>query len=171
MMLNTSAMIEFMEMQKFRQKWIILIVGVIALLSWWAFIQQIVFESPFGSNPAPDYVIYILLAIFGIALPLFIFGYRMETVVNADFILVKMTLLGKRLIQIDEIKECYAREYRPIMEYGGWGWRWSPSMGVAYNVTGNKGVQLKLKNGRMILIGSQRPEQLAERINNLRKGP
>jgi len=170
MMLLVSQMTEFKETQRFRQKWILLLVGFIALLSWWAFVQQVILNAPFGSNPAPNYILYILAALFGFGLPLFIIGYRMETIVNADFILVRMTLLGKKLIRLNDIEKCYYREYRPVMEYGGWGWRWSPRMGVAYNVTGTRGVQLELKNGKKILIGSRQARQLAEKINELRKG-
>lgn len=167
-MLMVSEMTVFKEIQKFRQKWLFLIVGIIAPLSCWAFIQQIILNDPFGNNPAPDYIIYILTALFGIGLPLFIFGYRMETTVTADFILIKMTLLGKKLIRIEDIDKCYYRQYRPIMEYGGWGWRWSLTMGIAYNVSGTEGVQLELKGGRKILIGSRQARELADKINELR---
>jgi uncharacterized integral membrane protein len=169
MMLLVSEMTVFKEIQKFRQKWVLLIVGIVALLTWWAFIQQVIFNDPFGDNPAPDYIIYILTALFGIGLPAFIFGYRMETTITADFILVKMTLLGKKLIRLENIDKCYRRQYRPLMEYGGWGWRWSPTMGIAYNVSGSEGVQLELKGGKKILIGSQQAQKLADKINELRK--
>jgi hypothetical protein len=36
--------------------------------------------------------------------------------------------------------------------------------GWAYNVRGNRGVQLELANGKRILIGSQRAEELAGAI-------
>ncbi len=52
--------------------------------------------------------------------------------------------------------------YSPITEYGGWGIRWSPHRGWAYNVGGSKGVQLGRANGKRILIGSQRADELAQ---------
>lgn len=63
-------------------------------------------------------------------------------------------------IDFDSIATVYARIYRPLGEFGGWGIRWG-SGGKAYNVSGNRGVQLLLKNGKKILIGSQRPDELA----------
>jgi hypothetical protein len=66
----------------------------------------------------------------------------------------------------DQIAECCSRTYRPIHEYGGWGIRFGKS-GKAYNVSGNQGVQLVLSNGKKLLIGSQRPEELASVINAL----
>ena len=63
-----------------------------------------------------------------------------------------------------EIASCEARTYRPIREYGGWGVRWGRS-GKAYNVYGNRGIQLQLADGQRLLIGSQEPETLAAIIN------
>jgi hypothetical protein len=64
-----------------------------------------------------------------------------------------------------EIVSWDARTYRPILEYGGWGIRYSPfGKGWAYNISGNQGVQLELMNGKRILIGSQRAEELARTI-------
>ena len=58
-----------------------------------------------------------------------------------------------------------ARTYRPLLEYGGWGIRYAPfGKGWAYNVHGSQGVQLELTNGKRILIGSQRAEELARAI-------
>ena len=57
-----------------------------------------------------------------------------------------------------------ARTYRPILEYGGWGIRYTMGRGWAYNVSGNQGVQLELASGKRILIGSQRAEELARAI-------
>ena len=56
------------------------------------------------------------------------------------------------------------RQYRPILDYGGWGIRWGPGKGWAYNVSGNRGVQLELLDGKQLLIGSQNPEKLAQMI-------
>jgi hypothetical protein len=63
-------------------------------------------------------------------------------------------------IEFEDIKQCYARKYRPVLEYGGWGIRYSLWNGRAYNIRGNKGVQLVLKNGKKILFGSESPEEL-----------
>jgi hypothetical protein len=68
-----------------------------------------------------------------------------------------------REIRFQDIRRCAARTYRPIREYGGWGIR-AGRRGTAYNVSGNRGVQLELANGKPVLIGSQRAEELAQAI-------
>ena len=61
-------------------------------------------------------------------------------------------------INFDEIKTMQAITYSPIKDYGGWGIRYS-FRGTAYNVFGNKGIQIELKSGKRILFGSQRAEE------------
>jgi hypothetical protein len=53
--------------------------------------------------------------------------------------------------------------YSPLRDYGGWGIRYG-SKGKAYNVSGNRGVRLELSNGKRLLFGSQRPEELSEAV-------
>lgn len=72
----------------------------------------------------------------------------------------------KRRIQLNDIASCEARTYHPIREYGGWGVRWGWKGGRAYNVRGNRGIQIVLRNGDSILVGSQRTEDLLSSVRN-----
>ncbi len=53
----------------------------------------------------------------------------------------------------DSIQNVEAVIYSALKEYGGWGIR-EGKRGKAYNVSGDKGVLLTLKNGTNVLIGS-----------------
>ena len=56
--------------------------------------------------------------------------------------------------------------YSPLADYGGWGIRgWGKD--VAFNACGNRGVRLTLIDGRRVLVGSQRSEELAEALTAL----
>jgi hypothetical protein len=68
-----------------------------------------------------------------------------------------------RTIARADIARWEARTYRPIREYGGWGLRLS-RRGRAYSISGNRGVELTLTDGRRVMIGSRRPEELAAAI-------
>jgi len=75
-------------------------------------------------------------------------------------------LVNKRYL-ISDIETCESVTYRPIRDYGGWGIRYSfTKRSWAYNITGNKGVEIKFKGGRKLLIGSQRADELAAAICN-----
>lgn len=67
-----------------------------------------------------------------------------------------------RRIPFAEIRRVHARTYRPLREFGGWGIRWGGRGRMAYNVSGNRGVEVELTDGRTVMVGSQSPDALAE---------
>jgi hypothetical protein len=159
----------FREVQTFRQIWIWLIVIGTAGLFWYALITQIVLQRPFGSNPLPDGLLIFFWLIFAIGLPIFTFASRLITEVREDGIYLRFIPfhMSFRRIGFETVDDCQVRTYKPIREYGGWGIRRSRH-GIAYNVRGDRGVQLDLVSGRHILIGSQLPEALFEAIQSRR---
>ena len=68
-----------------------------------------------------------------------------------------------RRIAFSEIVGLEVRSYSPILEYGGWGVRVGPK-GWAYITTGSQGVQLRLRKGLPVLIGSARARELEAAI-------
>jgi hypothetical protein len=74
-------------------------------------------------------------------------------------------LLKTRTIPISTVRDARPRTYRPILDYGGWGIKLGPK-GWVYSVNGKEGVQLVLAKGRPLLIGSKRPDELAEAITS-----
>ncbi len=66
-----------------------------------------------------------------------------------------------RLIDWNEIEKLEVVKYDPIGDYGGWGIK-SKKGKKAYNVSGDIGLKLYLKNGKNILIGTQCEEELRE---------
>lgn len=93
---------------------------------------------------------------------------RLETEVRADGLYIRFFPFHLRFKRFagEDLVECYARRYRPIMEYGGWGLRYGWKGGWAYNVSGNEGVQLVFNNGKKLLVGSQEAEGLETAIRS-----
>ena len=156
----------YSETQRPRQSWLFLIIGLIALLGWALFVQQIVRGKPVGDDPMPDWGVWLLTALLGVALPAFFFWFRLETTVFDDRLEIRMAPLSHRVFRPEEIAGAAARTYRPLREYGGWGIRGFGS-NRAYNVKGDQGVQLILTNGNRILIGTQRPQELEKAIQSI----
>jgi len=155
----------YQETQFFRQPWIWALVLCISLISIYGAVQQLILGKPFGNNPAPDTVMVIIAVIFGLGLPAFMFMMNLAIEVREDGLYIRFSPfhLSFHKIALEDIKEFQARTYNPIKEYGGWGIRYGRN-GKAYNVRGNRGVQLQLTSGRKLLIGSQKPEELAEAL-------
>ncbi len=125
----------------------------------YVFYRQLVLGKPLGNHPMSNTGI----AIIALTVALFVlwfYNLQLVTEVRDDALEVGFRLLFvRRTIPFDSILQLEARTYSPIRDYGGWGVRWRAA-GMAYNVSGNRGVELQLANGRSLMIGSQRPEEL-----------
>ena len=164
-MLNRPTRVLFREVQHFRQLWLWFIVLAIAGIAIYSVIQQLVLGRPFGNNPAPDPLVLVIGILFGLALPSLFCVMNLTTEVHEDGLYIRFFPfhLSFHKIVLEDIKEFQARTYSPIKEYGGWGIRYGRK-GKAYNVSGNRGMQLKLTNGKQLLIGSQKLEEFAEAL-------
>ncbi|MEO9869378.1 hypothetical protein [Ekhidna sp.] len=76
---------------------------------------------------------------------------------------------SERKILKEDVKEIYVRKYKPIREYGGYGYRFRFRSGRALNVSGNEGLQLVLQNNKRILIGTQRPQEMKQAVRRLKE--
>lgn len=165
--MNTSYSI-FTEVQRFRQWWVWLLVLLVAGVSWYGFIQQIVLNKPFGNNPAPDPVMIMIWVIFGLFFPALFYSLKLVTEVRYDSLYVRFFPLQfhSHKISYGEIKNYEIRTYSALKEYGGYGIRYG-TKGKAYNVYGNRGIQFEFLDGKRLLIGSQRPEELIQALRSV----
>ncbi len=156
---------EFREVQRFRQVWLWMLVLVITGMQWYAAVEQLIFKRPFGDNPMQDIPLIIYCVIFGIGLPALLFFSQLITEVHDGGIYIRFFPFHRtfRRIAFAEIKRCEVLNYRPIRDYGGWGIRFR-CKGKAYNVSGNRGVQIELLNGDRLLIGSQHADEFWQSI-------
>ena len=156
----------YREVQRFRQPWLWLLVAGIFGVTVWSFVEQIVLRRPFGQNPAPDLVVMIIAIAFGLAFPLLFLAANLTVEVRSDGLYYRFFPFhwSFRRIASENLVSYQVRTYRPIRDYGGWGIRYGQN-GKAYNVSGNRGVMLELANGQKLLIGSQKPEDLANAIS------
>ncbi|MBS3975551.1 MAG: hypothetical protein KGZ75_02275 [Syntrophomonadaceae bacterium] len=160
----------FREVQRFRQPLIWLLIVPIILLQWWGAFQQLILKKPFGTNPAPDAMLLIFWLLFGIGLPILFLALRLETEVRRDGFYFRFYPLhiSYRKLAFKELQSYQAVKYSPLRDYLGWGIRYGPK-GKAYNVSGNKGLRVKLQNGKEVLFGSQKPDELVMAIEAARE--
>jgi len=165
--LNTNHSI-FTEVQRFRQWWVWLLVLLVAGVSWYGFIQQIVLKKPFGNNPAPDPVMIMIWVIFGLFFPVLFYSIKLVTEVRYDSLYVRYFPLQfhSHKISYGEIKNYEIRTYSALKEYGGYGIR-QGTKGKAYNVSGNKGIQFEFQDGKKLLIGTQKPEEFYSALSSV----
>jgi hypothetical protein len=158
----------FSEEQRFSQIWLwVIILGMDIIFFILFFAQFLGPVRPQTSGPA-DLFGLILVSLLCLGITGLFICLKLITRVTSQGITVQFLPLHRRpiVISFSEISECSIRIYRPIIEYGGWGIK-RGSGGLAYNVSGNQGLQLVLADGRKILIGTQKPEQLKSAIDSI----
>jgi hypothetical protein len=70
----------------------------------------------------------------------------------------------QRAIYLADLDRVESVRYRPIADCGGWGIRIGLDGERVYNARGDLGVRLYFRDGTRILLGSQRPDELADAI-------
>lgn len=168
--METPSRIFFEEDQQFTQRWmwilLILSAAAVVILMLYVMYRQLVLGHPVGNNPMPDNVlIWFGPLIMAMMIGMLVLFKTMKLSVQIDsrFLHVRFFPFFKRNIPLNEIVKWEARQYRPILEYGGWGIRYWFG-GKAYNISGNRGVQLVLPGNKKLLIGSQRSQEFASAI-------
>lgn len=154
---SLSSEIRFQETQRFTQIWLWAIIGFCSVL------PAILIMAGVGEMDDPDEIIVgvIVALATGILVPALMAMFKMTTRIYDDRVEVRFFPLTTRTISLDEIDSIEVRTYRPVREYGGWGIKGGFGHGMALNVKGNRGVQLVMKDGKRLLIGSQQAEELA----------
>lgn len=165
----------FHETQRMDSWWVVLLIGGISAWTWWGFYQQIVLGKPFGDQPASDPMMWLITVLVGLVFPIGFAMMKLVVEVRFDRLYIRFFPFTTREIMFTEIDSFQARQYAPVREYGGWGIRGARSLGskMAYNTKGNWGVDVELENGRFVMIGSQRTNELeaalATAINSYKK--
>lgn len=153
----------FEEVQRFRHWFFYVPVLIVTGVIWWQFGEQVIRGQPQGTQPIPDWLALALTLVFGVGFPVFVLTVRLVTEVRPGLLSVRLLPFRAKTIPVDQIEDAFPREYSAMREFGGWGIRVGKE-GKAYNAHGDKGVQLVLKDGSRILIGTQRPEELMDAL-------
>ncbi len=153
----------FTEKQKFTQWWIwIVLLGMNALFLFGIY-KQFILKQTFGKNPMSNNELLIATGLC-IAIALFFLSLKLETIIKKDGIYVRFFPfhLKFKYYSWDSLTKSYLRQYSPLIEYGGWGMRLGLfGKGKAYNVSGNRGLQLEFTNQKKLLIGTNKPEEIS----------
>ncbi len=153
--LYSRTVTSFRESQRFRQPWLLGLFALTLLFSLWTAWRV----------ELPDVMTLAVCVPLG-ALFVWILAVELVTEVRPEGLYIKFRMMWpERIIPYDQIVSAEAQTYRPILQYGGWGVR-----GIfpvkAFNVSGNRGVLLTLRNGRTLMVGSQRAKQLAAAVQD-----
>lgn len=126
--------------------------GVLALMLREAHVMK--------AKNVPAAPIYIPMVILSLILLLFIFMRLEVEVCTRSFRYRFFPFIPRwRKFGLESLESAEAISYRPIIEFGGWGIRYGRGM-WAYTVSGDKGVIVRIRNGKTFMLGTRRPEDL-----------
>ena len=170
----------FKEEQRFTQTWLVTLLGISLI------VPIVILASEYFKEDTKISINEFVFSSLGIVIcGVFIFFFKLKTRIDEigihyqfvpfHFSFKKITNevpikyegrsydQGKK-ITWKEITKAYVKSYNPISDFGGWGLKggWSNSKGKAINVSGDIGIQLELKNGKKILIGTQKKEEATQ---------
>ncbi|MBU3012209.1 hypothetical protein KO506_12400 [Polaribacter vadi] len=148
----------FKEEQRFTQLWLIVLMAVSLIVPVTIIIKE---YNQTNSSLSQNKLIGTIIII--IATALLIFTFKLTTRIDEKGIYYQFFPfhLKLKLITWQDISKAYVRNYSPISDYGGWGLKggWSSAKGKAINVSGDVGIQLELKTGKKLLIGTQKENE------------
>lgn len=146
----------FTEKQRFNQWWLWLLLAVSSAA------PVIILYKKITSNAADSGSLSALVVLF-LVIALFVM-LQMKTVVTDQNIQLVYFPFVWKTINLSEIETMKVINYGFV---GGWGIRLWTSYGTVYNVRGNKGLHIKLKNGKQLVIGTQKPQELEKVVAQL----
>ena len=153
----------FKEEQRFTQWWMWVI-----MVSSFLF-PMILIGNELANTPEDRNLVFVLFIISAIGFFVLWFAGKMKLVVEITTSQIHFKFLPFlykwRVYKKEEIEKYEVRTYKPIREFGGWGIKGMNPKNKAYNVRGNVGLQLYLKNGNRLLLGTQRKQAIKYAMN------
>ncbi len=155
----------FKETQGFTQWWMHIITGGLVVFLIFCLYNWFIAEKAVGNVSETDTTAQLVVILSLVPVLLFLYTIKLKTAIDEigihyQFFPLHFSMKTKRWV---EIQKCYVREYSPIKEYGGWGYRISlGNKGKALNIKGNTGIQLIFNDGKKLLLGTQRKKEAEE---------
>ncbi len=150
----------FVEEQRFNQWWLYVI---LAIPLFTLVLPYIVNVDRFVNSDKESLISVFISLIILLIVVILILLIRLKTKIDENGIHYQFYPINfnEKFIPWSDISKCYIRKYRPLTEYGGWGYKRSPfGRGRVLNIKGNMGIQLKFNNGKKLLLGTQKPNEV-----------
>ena len=162
----------FKEEQRFTQWWMWLIIITSCSVPLVLITIELMQSTPESADYNSLLVNLIVISVMCLIFTTVFLVLRLKTEITETEIRVKYPPFMRRwrIFKIDEIERYEVRRYKPIKEYGGYGVRKNMfRKNKAFNIKGNIGLQLYLKNGESVLIGTQQKQAIDYAMRKMMK--
>jgi hypothetical protein len=157
----------FREVQRFPLRRIGLAIAIPPCCMLGLLIWQVILGHPWGTQPMSNanvvgWTVFLWLIYFRLI------TVRLVTEVrNGELVIAMSGLWRSRRVALDRIQLVETITHDIARDYGGYGIR-STREGKAYVAGGGLGVRVTLSAGEKLVVGSQRPDELADAIRDPR---
>lgn len=163
----TSDTVIFREVQPYRElPPVMLLAAVSGIAGWGLLIWTVILGRPLGLLELPSWLGIVLGLGFGLVLPGIFLWMRMTTEVHPDRVSVDTGMTGRYTFQYADVADVELRTADLREDYSNRNVGTKENTRVAYAVNTLQGTQLILRDGRFILIGSKKPEELTAAIDS-----
>lgn len=160
----------FHEVQRFQDLWWWKLLIVLTAVALFGPLVALVLREILGGNAGfgriltPQAMQSLAVGIFAGVCALFVLlTMGLETSVTGEGLHIRFRPfhMKPRFYPFTSIISAESVTYHPLRDYGGWGIRFG-RMGWAYNIRGNRGVMLRFRDGKNLMVGSMKADELAE---------
>jgi len=170
------ARVLFREEQRFTQWWLraILLLSLLSVLVpfvYGIYIREVL-HKPAGDNlmTTEGLISTGISTLIMVVIILMLFVYaRLETQITTEYVMVAFPPFFRKWKKFSpaEIEKFEIRNYNAFREYGGYGLKRKFKYGQSFTISGKTGLQLYLKNGKKVLIGTQKKQAIEYAMGKL----
>jgi hypothetical protein len=157
--------VQFKEEQKFTQWWVWVILIGTGFLPLVLNYERLFSKRNFDEKAISDWV-FVMFSIVVFGLIIMFLAMKLKTKIDIIGIEMKFFPFVSKKIRWSNIKSAEVINYGFV---GGWGIRLWTQYGTVYNIRGNKGLAIELFDGKKLLIGTQKENELATAIEVIRE--
>lgn len=152
----------FTEEQRFN-KWILVLISIMPIIG--GIVPILLSEDDALNSNSDGYWGLIIVVCTMTFVTVLMLSIKLSTKINEQGVYYQFfpNQWNEKFTAWTDLEQCYLTEQNSLSKYGGYGYRrcfWGKNKGTALNVGGKYGIQLILKNGKRILIGTQKKEDV-----------
>jgi hypothetical protein len=159
--------VKFQEIQRFSQIWLWLLVLITGLPSYYAMFREPLGLSYFDIAPGFQKFLLVFFVLHSLIVVLLLI-VRLKVEISGRFLTYQFFPfhLKKKKYPLNQIHSAFIREFNPLKEQSAVGIKFGNKT-KPYNIKGKWGLHIEFNNGRQLLLGTQKPEELDKVLKEL----
>lgn len=163
---DNDAVILFEEVQQFTRASVRDFIKILMGIVFIALVVSLVLEK----GRMTDYSRLLIIFLPLLLVANFILGSKLIMHIRSDGIYVRFPPWQRKFAKYDweNIAEIFAKDYKPMQEFMGWGIRYAPGK-IGFIVAGNSCIEIVFKNGNRVIVTTHSKDEVNEILRRMEK--